>query len=72
MNLPDFSPVAVNAYIHWVYSEKVLSLPEVFWQQTADVSDNHELLAYVTLYLLADYLDDNHLRVAILDTIIAS
>lgn len=69
MNLPDFPPKVVRAYIHWVYSEKVLSLPEVFWQ-TADVNDLHEQFTFVELYLLAEYLDDDHLRVAILETII--
>ena len=48
----------------------MLSLPEVFWRQTAGITDNHELCAYIALYLLADYLDNNHLRMAILDTMI--
>ncbi|GAB7324321.1 hypothetical protein MBLNU13_g08281t1 [Cladosporium sp. NU13] len=68
VKLPDFTPRAVQAYIHWVYSDKVL--PEVFWQ-TAEVSGFNEQLAYIKLYLLAEYLDDTPLRVEILDAMIS-
>lgn len=68
--LPGFSPRTFRAYAHWVYTDKVL--PEAFWQTSStEISASNEQIAYVDLYLLAEFLDDTRIRVEIVEAMIS-
>lgn len=68
MRLPEITYNAFHAYTHWAYKERLS--PEVFWQDHS-LTTCKEQQTYFDTYLLADYLDDSHLRAHILDAIIS-
>jgi hypothetical protein len=68
VRLPDVAPKTFRAYVHWAYTGKIS--PEILWRE-AEVEVPAKQFAYLSLYLLAEFLDDTDIRAEILAILIS-
>jgi len=68
IRLPEVRVAPFRAYIHWVYTGNIVA--EIYWQVTI-VNTAKEMQTYFDMYMLAESLDDGHLRTQAMDAMIS-